>query len=401
MNILNAWLAAVLAAAMVGGGMRNAAQAGSGPAQRAEIHEGVHPQPAETRPPLAVKDLHPVLEQEFASIMGAWPQGGLVLGVRDHGQQAVMAFGAAKPDSIFEIGSVTKTFTALALAQMVAQKMVRLDEPVRELLPAGSVSKPAGAEITLLDLATQHSGLPRLPENLRPANRADPYADYTATRLQAYLAQHGVVRPEKTGFLYSNLGVGLLGYGLARRAGVSYGALIRNEVTGPMGMPDTVVALSPRQQKRFVQGYSAAHAAVPPWHLDALAGAGALHSTASDLLRYCAVLMHPETLAEGGNGASLPRAIALLLEPRADVDAEGNVKIALAWMVRTETDLYWHDGGTGGFTALVSFNPRLDRAIVVLYNCEDNLPGKVPLAERAAEHVSALLDGRPALVLGE
>lgn len=353
------------------------------------------PKTAPAQPPVAIRDLEPTLQKEFAPVIASWPQSGVVIGVLDHGEQRVMAFGAAKPNSIFEIGSVTKTFTALVLAQMVVQKKVTLDEPVRELLPAGWVGKPAGPEITLLDLATQHSGLPRLPDNLQPANPADPYADYSAQRLEAFLKQHGVARPEKTDFLYSNLGVGLLGFALAQRAGISYGDLIRDEITAPMGLKDTEIVLSPEQQSRFIQGYNGAHDRVGPWRLDALAGAGALRSTASDLLIYCATLMHPDRLTgQNGDGATLTEAIPLVLQPRADA---GGMKIALAWLIRPEQGIYWHNGGTGGYTSLVVFDPQRDRAIVVLYNCEDmGAPG---MTDRIAANVTALLDGKPALSL--
>lgn len=109
-------------------------------------------------------------------------------------------------------GSITKTFTGLILAQMVAQKRARLDEPVRELLPQGTVAKPAtGGEITLLDLSDQHSGLPRVPDNLKPAQPTNPYADYDSKALYAWVSAHGVALPSNTPFGYSNLGVGLLG----------------------------------------------------------------------------------------------------------------------------------------------------------------------------------------------
>ena len=134
--------------------------------------------PAPAKPAVPLNKLQPVLDKEFAPVIAAWKSAGIVVGIFDHGKRKIFAYGTAKPDSIFEIGSVTKTFTGLALAQMVEQKSVTLDEPVRELLPPGTVSKPAsGPEITLLDLATQHSGLPRLPDNLRPKVQSDPYAD--------------------------------------------------------------------------------------------------------------------------------------------------------------------------------------------------------------------------------
>ncbi len=111
------------------------------------------------------------------------------------------------------------------LSQMAEQGKVTLDEPVRELLPDGTVAKPAGDEITLLDLATQHSGLPRLPDNLKPADPANPYADYGAANLYAFMAKQGVAKPKDADFLYSNLGMGLLGQALAnsRRHSVSRG----------------------------------------------------------------------------------------------------------------------------------------------------------------------------------
>lgn len=365
---------------------------------RTEIKAPEPPKMLPARPPVALKDLPGILQQEMAPVVQAWSQGGVVVGVLDHGQRQVMAFGTAQANSIFEIGSVTKTFTGLALAQMLAQKKVTLDEPVRELLPAGWVTKPDGPEISLLDLVTHHSGLPRLPSNMKPANMADPYADYGPQQLEAFLKEHGVGRPEKTEFAYSNLGVGLLGFALAHKAGVPYAELIHNEVTGPMRLRDTVVTLSPEQQQRFIQGYTGAHDAQGPWHLDALAGAGALNSTADDLLTYAEDLMHPERLAgKQGDGATLPAAIPMALEPRADVDPGGTVKIALAWLVKP--DEYFHDGGTGGYSSLVIFNPKQDRAIVVLYNCLDLMPGQPQLTDRVGANVTALLDGKPAMSL--
>src|SRR5262249_57325843 len=95
---------------------------------------------------------------------------GLAIGVWKDGERRVFIYGTAKPDSLFELGSISKTFTGLMLAQMVVQGKVRLDEPVRELLPPGTVTKPPDSEITLLDLATHHSGLPAMPDNMRPGS---------------------------------------------------------------------------------------------------------------------------------------------------------------------------------------------------------------------------------------
>jgi hypothetical protein len=159
--------------------------------------------------PVTTADLKNVLDRDLAKSLkdGRLAAGkgvGAAIGVIQHGTRRVFAYGTARPDSIFEIGSITKTFTGLILAQMVEQGHVGLDEPVRELLPAGTVAKPSGREITLLDLATQHSGLPRLPTNMHPGDAQNPYADYRPADLYAFLSKTGVGKDANSGFLYSN-----------------------------------------------------------------------------------------------------------------------------------------------------------------------------------------------------
>ena len=179
------------------------------------------------------RDLAAALKSgELAPSTGA----GVSIAVLDHGVRHVFSYGVARPDSIFEIGSITKTFTGLILSQMVEQGKVKFDDPVRELLPPGTVQKPVGAEITLLDLVTQHSGLPRMHDNFKPAIEDNPYADYHAANLYEYLAKHGAAKPDKPEFLYSNLGFGLLGQALSLRAGKAYQALLAEEVLDPLGM---------------------------------------------------------------------------------------------------------------------------------------------------------------------
>ncbi len=321
---------------------------------------------------------------------------GVTIGVVRHGVRRIFSYGTAKPDSLFEIGSITKTFTGLVLAQLIVQGRVRLDEPVRELLPPGTVVKPLGPEITLLDLVTQHSGLPRMPDNFRPADPNNPYADYHAANLYEYLHAHGVARPATTSFLYSNLGVGLLGQALANRAGTSYAHLVAEEVTRPLGLSDTVVSLSPAQQTRFIQGHAADHRPAHAWDLDALAGAGGLRSTARDMLTYLEANLHPERLARGSSrhAATLPTAIPMSHELRADA---GPLRIAFAWLYNPETGDYWHDGGTGGYSSYAFFNPKGDYAAVVLLNTTTGQRGS--FADELGQHISERFAGKPALSL--
>ena len=205
-----------------------------------------------------------------------------------------------------------------------------------------------------------------MPDNFHPADQDNPYADYGPEQLYAYLKSHGVAKPEETTFAYSNLGVGLLGQALAERAGRSYPDQLREEITGPLGMADTVIKLSADQQRRFMQGHDEQHRPVHAWDLDALAGAGAnsLHGG-----RHADV--SGSESPPGEICAALPR--ARLISPASRAWATGGQQIALAWLYAADTETYWHDGATAGFTSDVFFNPREDCAAVVLLNTAEAL----------------------------
>ncbi|HEX4169278.1 MAG TPA: serine hydrolase domain-containing protein [Bryobacteraceae bacterium] len=348
-------------------------------------------------PPVHVTDLQPVLDREIAAAwkprngrVGLGKDAGIAIGVVEHGVRRVFTYGTANADSIFEIGSITKTFTGLLLARMVAQRKVSFDEPVRDLLPEGIVAKPKGAEITLLDLATQHSGLPRMPDNFNPLDRTNPYADYRAANLYAFIARRGVTKPAHPSFLYSNLGLGLLGQALADNAGTTYAKLLKEEITGPLGMSDTVVSLSPEQRERFIQGHSgnAPHNPVHAWDLDALAGAGGIRSTAGDMLTYLEAQLHPERF---------PTLSAAMTEShRLRAAATPGHHIALAWSHDDHSGIFGHNGATGGYSSHAIFDSKGDYAIVVLLNTGPNL-GLAP--ERVGEHIRERLTGTPAVSL--
>ena len=343
--------------------------------------------------PVAARDLQSVMDRDLKQQLtsGKLAPGtgaGLAIGVWKRGERRVFTYGTAKPDSLFEIGSISKTFTGLMLARMVAEGKVRLDEPVRELLPPGTVAKPPGPEITLLDLATHHSGLPGMPDNMHPADRSNPYADYAPEQLYAYLKRHGVATPEDTSFAYSNLGVGLLGQALAERAGRSYPDLLRQEITGPLGMADTVVKLSADQQRRFLQGYDYKHHPVHAWDLDAAAGAGGIRSTAGDMLKYLEANLHPEKYAALSG--------SLEFSHRLRAPAARGHQIALAWIYSSDTKSYLHDGGTAGFISYLFFNPLADSAAVVLLNSG---PNRLLSSDVLGEHIRQRLSGEPAISL--
>jgi CubicO group peptidase (beta-lactamase class C family) len=283
---------------------------------------------------------------------------GIVVGVVKHGERRVFAYGTAHPDSIYQIGSITKAFTGLLLAQMVVEEKVRLDEPLRELLPAGTVHKPDGREITLRDLATHRSGLPPMPDNFNRARfgtLAAGFAGYHAADLYAYVKSRGIAREADPPFVYSNLGFSLLGEALRAQTGISYADLIAQRITGPLGMRDTSVLISPERRERLIQAYGDRHEPLEPWKLDAFASAGALNSTAGDIMTY----LEAQLLADSP-------AVRLSQEPRAGYDSD--TRIALAWFYTAKTGTYAHNGAISGYSSTAFFNPRGDYAGVILVN---------------------------------
>lgn len=295
---------------------------------------------------------------------------GMVVGVIDAKGRRVIAHGvydAADPrpvdgQTLFEIGSVTKAFTGLLLADMVRRGEVRLDEPVVKLLPAGSVAPERnGKAITLIDLATHTSGLPRLADNMPMADPLNPYADYGPDLLDAFLRRYTLTRDVGATYEYSNLGAGLLGWALAQRAGGDYEALLRKRVLAPLGMSSTAIKLSPPLAARFSPGHTADLAITPHWNLPTLAGAGGLRSSADDLLKLLAAEL-------GYADTPLKAAMADQLVPRRPVG--GDVEVALGWhVVKTpEGEIVSHGGGTMGFLTFVGFDRTTGLGVVVLSN---------------------------------
>ncbi len=263
--------------------------------------------------------------------------------------------------SVFEIGSITKAFTGSLLADMVSRGEVKLDDPVSKFLPA-NVRMPSrgGKPITLLDLATQTSGLPRLPSNLRPAAMNNPYANYTVGDMYAFLSSYELPRDIGAQFEYSNLGVGLLGHALALRAGKSYEALVKERILDPLGMTSTSITLSTELKARLVAGHDPAGAVVGNWDLPTLAGAGALRSSVEDMLKFMAA--HIDSTA-----TPVSKRIQLAVKPHRKTPGG---EIGFAWMMvrRPDRTIVWHNGGTGGYRTYAGFDPKNRRGVVVLTN---------------------------------
>jgi CubicO group peptidase (beta-lactamase class C family) len=353
--------------------------------------------PAVTRvpaiPPVGASDLQAVLDRDLAGArdhgwLSPHAGGGLAIAIAQRSERHVFTYGAAQPDSIFQIGSITKTFTASALARMIVNGRVQLDTPVRELIPAATLAQPAGREITLLDLATHRSGLPNMPPGVRPDRLRSPFARVNRNSLYTYMRTHGVERPADSAFIYSNLGFGLLGHALANRMGTDYATLIRELVTEPLGLDDTVVDLSPQQRRRVLQGYDDEGHPIGLWEFDVLAGAGAMYSTAPDLLRWLEANLHPAG----------PMASALELSQQPRRPTRGNGRIGLAWWIDAATGNIEHGGAVGGYNADAFFNRKDDVALVVLTNRGQGVGAEV---SRVADHIRSRLAGAPAIALDD
>ena len=345
--------------------------------------------------PVSAVDLQAVLNRDLGDALSNGPLalgagGGVSIGIYQRGLRRVFSYGAALPDSIYQIGSATKTFTGLLLAEMAERRVVKLDEPVRELIPSARLPPAAGSEITLLDLVTHRSGLPPMPASFRPANPTNPAADFDVAKLYNFLRGRGVDRRSDAPFVYSNLGFGLLGHALSQRTGVSYAMLLRQVIAEPLGMNDTALDLSPDQQRRLLRGHDDYRRPIPHWDFDVLAGAGGLHSTAPDMLQWLEANLHPDRTAAGTLSSALVASHRVRAPMTADVD------IALAWWVHPDSGIVEHGGSLLGFTADTFFNPRNDVAVVVLSNIG---PGTAVSAETIGEHIRARLDGTPAVSL--
>lgn len=301
---------------------------------------------------------------------------GIVVGIVDPDGTLVVGHGrlgpgdAATPDgrTVYEIGSITKVFTATLLAQAVRDKELGLHDPVQRYLPDSVRFRALGERpVSLYDLATHTSGLPRMPENFAPADSTNPYADYTVERLYAFLNDFRPTRAPGERAEYSNVGMGLLGHVLARHAETDYESLVRERIAGPLGMDDTRVSLTGDMRSRLAHGHDATLRPVPNWDLTALAGAGALRSTTDDMLRFLAANLRLVDTPLAGD-------LRETQGPRERFGGEGRF-VGLGWMIRKRygRTIRWHNGGTGGYRTFVGFDPQQRRGVVVLSNAANSV----------------------------
>lgn len=327
------------------------------------------------------------LAEAVSPLLAVAPGGTGVAVAARHGEHRVLLVSGTtarrgprpvEPDTRFEIGSLTKTFTALLLAEGAARGEVHYDDPVDRYLPPATprLRRP----ITLVQLATHSSGLPRVPPGLWrsavPTWRTNPYRAFGPDDVLAALRR---TRAEPGRVRYSNFGVGLLGMALSRAAGLPFEDLLADRVLRPLGLTDTGCAAAP-QATGYLRGRPR-----PPWEIPGLLAAGALRCSARDMLSYLEAHLTP-------HATPLPVALTEVARPRLAVPGE-DFHLCLVWNLRHRPghDLLFHCGGTRGFTAFAGFSPQAGTALVVLTNAGATVRGAAQ-AQRAYEVLRGLAD---------
>lgn len=299
---------------------------------------------------------------------------GLCIGVINNGNISTYNYGETakgngklpSADNIFEIGSLTKTFTATLLAYYVNEGRVKLSDPIIKYLPDSVTANPALDGITLLMLSNHTSGLPRLPEDFGKHVRdaANPYQYYTQDLMFSYLKHYKTTAKPGVEYSYSNFAVGLLGKILEHvSGGESYEQMVTEMITKPLNMNETAQHETHMQKSEMVPVYSEDGAETPNWDWDALAPAGAFNSSMNDLLIYARANL-TKNLTRLGKAIELTHQITYTKEP----------SVGLGWHVITVNGVayYFHDGGTGGSSTFFAFNIEKNIAVIALSNSAES-----------------------------
>mgnify|MGYP002082553194 FL=1 len=259
----------------------------------------------------------------------------------------------ADEKTIYEIGSITKVFTGILLAEAVKRGEVKLNDPISKYLPK-NVKMPAfnNKEITLLDLTTHTSGLPRLSDNFASKDPLNPYVDYTSGNLYDFLSGYKITREIGSKYDYSNLAVGLLGHILSLRAKMTYEQLVKARILKPLGMKDTSIVVPTAKKSHHAQGLNAMNEPTRNWDFRVLAAAGALHSTTTDMAKFISANLG---LTKTVISASLAEAMKMRRQAQTS-----KTKVGFGWHNANlfGREIVWHNGGTGGFSSFIAIDPK-------------------------------------------
>lgn len=312
------------------------------------------------------------LVAEMASPKSRYPSMVVIMVTPTESRIDHLGKGEIKDNSVIEIGSLTKTFTALAAASMVEEKVISEDAPIGKIWPLVSL-KNEGRDVTVKHLVTHTSGLPRLPDPFRSKDPKQPYREFDQVALLQSLRSPRFDGPVETAVRYSNWGTGLLGQALGENRGGTFEKVLQDRVLRPLKMDDTSLHLENRLRERMVRGVNWENETQDFWEFDALAGAGALKSTPADLVKFLRAELTPTEVP--ALTRALVRSQQVLFEPGG---------IAWAWFEGRTAEgarILWHNGMTYGYTCYAAFSGAKGKAILVCGNAmrivKDSLDSRV------------------------
>ncbi len=304
--------------------------------------------------------------------------GAIAIGIIDQDGICYYNFGSrdtigaeVNEHSIFEIGSITKTFTATLLADQALNGDLKLDDPINELL-SDRVEIPVlgKQQITLGHLSDHTSGLPNMPGNFKPANPKNPFADYTPPQMYEFISNYTPTQEVGANFEYSNLAFGLLGHALSLHVGKTYEELISEVITAPLGMNETKITFDEQMINNLAVGKNEFGQSTENWNFSTLAGAGAIRSSTTDMIKYLSAQL-------GFTQTSLMQAFEMTHHKRHEKyrvrRGDNPLGMGLGWIILTNSDgnTYWHGGSTGGYTTYIGFNKTMQKGVVVLATGHD------------------------------
>ena len=253
-------------------------------------------------------------------------------------------------DSLFEVGSVTKVFTGLLLARAVERAELGLDDDLNTILPESYRLPATVPTVRFVDLATHSAGMPEIPDNLTrdPALFIVDYSGYDDDLLQQFTSAFAPSPPARSRYVYSNAGFGLLGWALARNAGMTFEALLKRDITTPLALRSTSIALADGDRKRLVPGHDPNGDPVERTDFGSLVACGGILSSTNDLLELLGAFLSETS----------PLAGAMRLTREARFHAPTGVGVGLAWHISLDRSTRFHDGQTGGLHGVRCLRPR-------------------------------------------
>lgn len=280
----------------------------------------------------------------------------------NYGKTAMENGTSVNGNSVFEIGSISKVFTTILLVNEVEKGTMKLSDPISMYLPKDvKVPSRNGKEITLKDLATHTSALPRMPSNMNPANPLNPFADYSTEQMYAFLNSYELTRDIGVLSEYSNYGMGLLGHILELHTGKTYEELFVEQIAVPYKMLDTKMEMTSKMKAQLAKGHSG-NVEIPNWDFMTLGSAGGIKSTLNDMVKFVKANMTKDNKAVNK---------AMRISHQEAFKDDKGFSMGLGWHYTTTAKnekIIWHNGRTGGYTAFAGFIEGTSKGVVVLTN---------------------------------